>query len=105
MNYNVNGVTLDSEDVSLYCESLINKIFAILGIYEDCENAGNFDTFSVYVDRVCLEIAGGYEVLGINNFLSLSNILAGIKESEELNHKKVKSIVFHCISIVKKTKV
>ena len=105
MGYNINGIEISGEVLNKYFDTLVNKIFAILGIYEDCEKTQDFINYDTYLDRVIIELSGGYYVIGFNNFISLSNILSGIKHSDSLNHKKVKSLVFHCISIVKKMKV
>ena len=105
MVYNINGIEISDEMLDKYFDILINKIFAILGIYEDCEEAEDFSNYNVYLDRVITELTGGYYVIGFENFISLTNILTGIKYSDEINHKKVKSLVFHCISIIKKMKL
>lgn len=105
MIYNVNGIEISGEMLNKYFDTLINKIFAVLGVYEDCEEIKDFSSYDIYLDRVLTELTGGYYIIGFDNFVSLSNILAGIKYSENINHRKVKSLVFHCISIVKKMKV
>lgn len=105
MIYNVNGIEISSEMLNKYFDTLINKIFAILGVYEDCEEINDFSSYDIYLDRVLTELTGGYYMIGFDNFVSLSNILTGIKYSETINHRKVKSLVFHCISMVKKMKV
>lgn len=105
MVYNISGIEVSGKTLNKYLDTLINKVFAILGVYEDCEEINDFYTYDTYLDRVITELTGGYYVIGFNNFVSLVNILTGIKYSEELSHKRVKSLVFHCISIIKKMKV
>lgn len=98
-------VELNKEDLNKYLDRLVNKIFAILGIYEDCDEKKTYDDFFIYLDRLCLEIKGCQYSLEIENFLSLYNVLLGISHSEIIEHKKIKSLVFYCISVVKKMKV
>ena len=105
MSCNINGIEISNEELNKYYDKLINKIFAILGVYEDCEKESNFDNYTIYIDRVLTELIGGYYLMDSEAFLSLYNILLGIKSSNDNNHKKIKSIVFHCISVVKKMKV
>ena len=105
MIYNINGIEISGEVLNKYLDTLINKLFAILGVYEDCDKIKDFSNYNIYLDRVITELVGGYYVIGESNFISLSNILTGIKYYENINHKKVKSLIFHCISIVKKMKV
>lgn len=105
MIYNINGIEISDEILNKYFDALINKIFAILGVYEDCDKIKDFSNYDIYLDRVLTELSGGYYVIGFDNFISLSNILTGIKYSDKINHRKVKSLVFHCISMIKKMKV
>lgn len=105
MSCNINGIEISNEELNKYYDKLINKIFAILGVYEDCEKESDFSNYVVYIDRVLTELVGGYYLMNSEEFLSLYNILLGIKSSDNFNHKKIKSIVFHCISVVKKMKV
>lgn len=104
MIYNINNIKVSKDSLNEYLDSLINKLFAILGIYEDCEKINDFSNYDIYVDRILTEITGCYYSIGFKNFLSISNILIGMKHTENINHKKVKSLVFHCISIINKIK-
>lgn len=105
---------LSKEDLNSFLDSLINKIFAILAIYEDCEKLNEYSTLSFYMLRVSSEIKGFSKIMKINSFISLCSILEDIREKISLkelgdlkciNHDEVKSLIFHCISIVKKEKV
>lgn len=104
---------LSKEDLNSFLDSLINKIFAILAIYEDCEKLNEYSTLSFYMLRVSSEIKGFSKIMKINSFISLCSILEDIREKISLkelgdlkciNHDEVKSLIFHCISIVKKEK-
>lgn len=103
MEYKINEIVFEKEDLSSYLDYLINKTYAILGIYEDCEKDKGFDNFYVYLDRIICEIRGFSTLISSKDFISISSILVGMKD-HELNHKNVKSIVFHCIGIIKRYK-
>lgn len=95
MEFNKNNKELN------YKEKIINKTFKILGIYEDCEMENDLDNFYTYIDRLCLEYLGIYKNTKNDSFFSLYNILSGLHEDKKINHKKVKSVVFHCINVIK----
>lgn len=101
LNYNINDVLINEEDLNVYLNLLVNKLYAILGVYEDCEESDSFDNFYVYLNRVLCELKGCSKILDLTDFMSLTFILSGL-EDHELTHRNVKSIVFHCIGIVKK---
>ena len=112
----INDMYVDKDQLNAYIEGLIGKIFAVLGVYEDCTDMGCYDIFDSYIFRVICEVRGFYKLSNATSFISLSSILEELhsfvmEESEKkeedkiLNHKRVKSLVFHCISIVKKAQV
>ena len=92
-------IKLSEDDIAYYNKRSINKLFAILGIFEECEESGDMSPFHSYLDRLIIEFRG---IKDIFTFVSIVAILDGLRKEEQLNHKKVKSIVFHCISLVKK---
>lgn len=98
-------IKINNNDYNIYLDKLINKVFAILGIYEDCYRKQLFEDYFIYLDRLCLEIKGCRYSLEKDKFLSLYNTLLGMLNSEIMEHKRVKSLVFHCISVIKKMKV
>lgn len=102
MNYKNEKIFLDNSEKKKYIDFSINKVYAILGIYEDCELDNNFDNYYKYTKRLVTEFIGAYNLLDIQQFLSLVNIIKGMSESKELNHDDIKYITFHCISILKK---
>jgi hypothetical protein len=115
-NFMVNGVQVDKDGLNQYLDGLIGKVFAVLGVYEDCTEANDYSIFDSYVYRVESELEGFYHISGVVPFLSLSSILEDLREKiaedskkeaseRDMTHKRVKSLVFHCISIVKKEKV
>lgn len=113
-NLNFNGCKISKDEFNSFLDTLINKVFAILAIYEDCEECNDYSMLSLYVFRVSSEIRGFSRLMNINSFISLSSIIEDMREKislKELNkienfgHKQVKFLVFHCISIIEKEKV
>jgi len=105
MDYNINGVIISEEKLNEYYDRLINEIFKILGIYESCEKTEDFTKYISYLDKVIPQLKGTYDILGNVVFLSLTTTLIGMQDYELLTHKKVRSLVFHCIDMITKTKV
>lgn len=99
------NIKITNDEKSKYLESAIDKVFAILGIYEDCMEQNNFENYFIYLNRLLTEFNGVYYLLDINSFISLVSIIKGMIETKTTNHKSVKSLTFHCISILKKAKV
>lgn len=102
MDYKTIKDKITEQDIDFYINSSINKLFAILGIYEDCEKNNNFDGYYTYLSRILTEFSGFDKIFEMNFYISIISILMGMEEDKEPNHKKVKSMVFHCISLVKK---
>lgn len=105
MEYNNKHVVYNQDEFLKYREKLINKIFAILGIYEDCEKVKNFNSYIQYVERTKIELIGFYNEYNNICMISIINMLTGLQELDVLNHKKVKSSVFHLISVIQKMEV
>lgn len=104
MGYKFNNICFTDEQIDGYKELAINKIFAALGIYEDCVSQNDLSGYYRYLNRICTEFDGIYSMFGINTYLQLVGILQGMIKDEEPDHKTVKSLVFHCISIIKKAR-
>lgn len=102
MEYSENRVIFQPEELSIYINKMINKVFAILGIYEDCEKISDFDTYQTYVQRVIIEMIGFSRNYPHPTLVSLVNLLTGIINVKDLTHRQVKSIIFHTISSLKK---
>lgn len=105
MHYENNKVVYTSKEIQQYKSKLINKCFAILGIYEDCDENKSYMPYLTYIDRVKIEFVGFNDNVNNIHLLSVINILTGMQEVERLCHKDVKSLVFHIISIVQKMEV
>lgn len=90
------------EKINEYFKYSVNRIYAILGMYED-EN--DFKNLHCYLRRLIIEFKGIIDLYDGKEFISLINILNGIDNNlESLNHSEIKSLVFHCISLLKKIK-
>lgn len=98
-------IELSDVELNSYLDKLINRTFAILGVYEDCSLIDAYENYYTYVERLALELKGCSFSLDKNDFLSLYNVLIGMANSDIMAHKKVKSLVFYCISVIKKMKV
>jgi len=102
MDYNFNDIQFSKAEVEEYQKNVVNKIFAVLGIYEDCQSKSDFESYYAYLGRLCTELNGLYQMFGSKVFLSVASVLCGMKEDDAPTHSTVKSLVFHCISVVKK---
>ena len=105
MVYNNNQITLSFSEIQQYKKKLVNKCFAILGVYEDCQKINQYDAYSIYLDRIKKEFVGFYKNTNNIQILSIINILTGMQDINDINHKSVKSLVFHLISMVQKMEV
>ena len=101
MDYKFNDISFTQTEIEEYCKIVVNKLFAILGIFEDCQLKSDFDSYYSYLNRLCTELNGLYAMFGIRKFLSIVSVLSGMHEDLAPTHAGVKSLVFHCISIVK----
>lgn len=104
MAYKFNNICFTDDQVDNYKDLAINKVFAALGIYEDCAEQGDFSGYYKYLNRICTEFDGIYNMFGINTYLQLVGVLQGMIKDENPEHSNVKSLVFHCISIIKKAR-
>lgn len=98
-------VVLDNSEVSKYKDELINRCFAILGIYEDCESTKEFSSYIKYTDRIKYEFIGFYNNTKNVRLISIINIVTGLQNYSDITHKQVKSLVFHIISTIQKMEV
>lgn len=97
-----NGIEFSDKEIQEYKQSVINKLFAILGIFEDCEIINDYSGCTTYIRRLAREFNGLYDMFGIVNFLSVVSVLESMQVPIE--HSEVKQLVFHCISLVKKAR-
>lgn len=105
MHYDNNKVIYTSKEIQQYKSKLINKCFAILGVYEDCDKDKSYMPYLTYIDRIKIEFIGFNDNVDNIHLVSVINILTGMQEVERLCHKDVKSLVFHIISIIQKMEV
>lgn len=95
-----NGIKFSDKEIQEYKQFVINKLFAILGIFEDCDTINDYTGYTTYIKRLTREFNGLYNMFGIKDFLSIVSVLEGMQVPIE--HSEVKQLVFHCISLVKK---
>lgn len=94
-------MTLTNNSIQIFVDSLVNKLFKILPLYEEESSA-----VQVYTESLAIQLEGFSNVstLGKNiEYLNLVCSLNGlIKElTYENNHKTVKREVFKLISLAK----
>lgn len=100
MSCTINNRDIDDANEKIYYRKLIDKIYKILPLYEECVANNILENFSKYIDVVLAEITGYYHYTNNVNFIVLSCIITSLKHTEVLTHAKVKALTFHCISIV-----
>lgn len=106
MTFNLNGIRVPVNMYNQYMDDVIDKIFKILPIYENCLLAEDrdFNPYTSHLDKLITQFTGSKILFEENAFLTLTTILIGMQERTNLTQKKVKSLVFHCIDIVSKLK-
>lgn len=82
---------------------MIDKIFKILPLKEDLDKGVIVDAdFTIYLNRLIVEFSGILESDENAKLKEVVSIIKGIKiEYKNLKQEEVKSLVFHCISLVK----
>lgn len=99
------GISPTANDIKYYIEECIHNIYISLCVYEDCQGKDNYETYYIYLHRIISEFSGVYSILGFNEFFSIVAILRDMSNLEDKDHKIIKSLTFHCISILKKVVV
>lgn len=82
---------------------MIDKIFKILPLKEDLDKGIIADNdFTIYLSRIIVEFSGTMETTKNEKLNEVISIFKGIRlEYKNLNHEEIKSMVFHCISLIK----
>ena len=74
-------IELSDVELNNYLDKLINRTFAILGVYEDCSLIEAYENYYTYVERLALELKGCSFSLDKNDFLSLYNVFKDINDT------------------------
>lgn len=97
---------IPSLELSMYeafIEDIIGKTFKILPIWEDCAaEKEDFESFNSYLDKLITMLIGSNYIQKEEKIYSVLVMLKGLQQREDLTQRKVKSIVFHCIDLLKK---
>jgi len=82
---------------------MIDKIFKILPLKEDLDKGIIVDSdFTIYLNRLIVEFSGMLDVTDNGKLKEVVSIIKGIKiEYKNSTHEEIRSLVFHCISLVK----
>ena len=78
MMYNFNKIQFTDDDIQYYIDCSVNKLYATLCVFEDCEKRSNFETYHIYLKRLITEFTGIYNIFDISVFLSVVGILNGM---------------------------
>jgi hypothetical protein len=90
------GAEISNEAMVEYFEMLINKIFKLLPLHEEC-----CMTLDTYLFSLLCELAGGNKLLFEDKyFIQLLNNLENLQDIK-CEYKKYRSQIFKCISICK----
>ena len=112
MEYNKYKIPISNKLLINYYNNLIKDFFKILPIFEGRDARTklviyspeeSYIQYNKYISNFILEIKGAYILFNDNPyFLKLLNILEGMLNSKIIEHAEIKSLVFHCIDIIKK---
>ena len=94
-----------SEEVyRTFLNDLVNKVFKILPIYEDClkKQNGDLKSFHSYLDKMVTLLWGSEYFFSEPRFADIIVFLEGLRVRPDLTQKEVKSLVFHCIDGIEK---
>lgn len=97
-----------------YCDILIGQFYKIIPIYEGVDFKSKkilynveeaYEQYKKYIDNFIIEMQGGYYLFSKNEyFFKLLSYIESMSQLKINEHKKLKSIVFSCINIIKKMK-
>lgn len=96
-------ILLGEEAYNRFINDAVGKVFKLLPLYEDyClkENAKNCEVFYSYLEKLILMLVGSEFFQESEPFVSVASLLNGIEVKSNLSQKQMKSLVFHCISIL-----
>ena len=104
--FKIDGIQIPTPLYNSYLDGIVGKIFKLLPIYENCELSldKDFYPFLSHLDKLTIQLKGSDILFENSIFIELTSTLYGMKEIENTNKKKMKSLVFHCIDIVGKLK-
>lgn len=91
---------VNDNTISQYLETVIDKMFKILPLYEE-----NNETLDVYIESLVFELTGfisKYGGMSTTDYISIMSTLEGIRITikTEGNQPEVKREVFKCINVV-----
>lgn len=75
-------IKLSEDDIAYYNKRSINKLFAALAIFEECEESNDMSPFYTYLDRLIIEFRGVKDIFDICTFVSIVAILDGLRKEE-----------------------
>ena len=100
----IQGVEMPIAIYNNHIDELINKIFKILCICEQCEQTKEFDTYFNYLDKITILMAGNKVLFNNRKFSILLTQIMGLAETKTTDHAQVKKIVLECTNTLQKMK-
>lgn len=108
MNTRINNVEITVPTYNQYIDDLINKVFKILPIFEECvqkSTNNKFVPYLSYLDKIVTIMTGAEAIFQKKDFIILVSLFKGMQKRTDLTKTQIKSLVFHCIDILEKMKV
>lgn len=97
----LDGTPFTEDDINIYINKTVDRLFAVLVTYEECEKINSFVNYKTYVKRLITEFNGIQAFIEKDQFISMVGLLSGMILDDSISHDEVKSNTFHCIGIVK----
>ena len=87
-----------------HIDELINKIFKILCLCEQCEATNDYTLYFEYLYKVSIIMSGNKVLFNNRKFTLLMSEILGLYESKVTDHAQVKKIIFECTNTLQKMK-
>jgi hypothetical protein len=94
-----------------YFKYLINSFYKSLTIFEGKDyktkeimqnSETSYTNYKLFIENFSYEIAGGYKLFGIKEFITLLVLIESMNEIKPDEHRKLRKLVFSCIDAIEK---
>lgn len=85
-------------------DALINQVYKVLCIFEQCELNKDYDAFFEYINKVAIVLLGNKALFDNTKYIFIATCLLGLSEKNITDHAQVKKIVFECTNTLQKLK-
>lgn len=100
----LNGIEMPIAIYNNHIDELINKVFKILCICEQCAQGEDYANYFSYLDKITILMAGNKVLFNNRKFSILVTEVMGLKETQTTDHAQVKKIVLECTNALQKMK-